>query len=492
MSFGGASGLERAHNGGSAVILTSQSVRSYVVGTPSPRRPDSTRTSRDWRAWLSHEVSSIELTSQEDLRIHEQYATPSKLQRHDSIRTSHTDHDDTTVVLRGSCDIETPRPDVELSVVTDARHVVEPPEAHGPPEQSMKRPETIIRISEKSTPQTIALEEGPLGHTLDSQDTKHGQLLRASPRQNSAPLLSRQRAPPIPRSSAPIAQQPAPETPKSPPMNERFPFLETGRQSSSNSLSSRHSRSPTDSIASTTSLTSPKSTPRPKAPSNVSAPATSETSQRVPTTALKRSDAQLKRKENITPPSIRSKTKLNVSSLSLSTRPQSQQPLSSSTLNRNTRQSPTKAPETDHARQQSSPAATPLRPRIRATIRPISPEKLARRPRSAFDLRGANGLGRPDINTASPRPGSELRRPALHVKTSSSSLAATKEPSPKTVDRVIDSVLHERSGSITPGQRMADRFLKERKSTPALEGSAGKVSLRGGLVLVREDTPAFL
>lgn len=46
----------------------------------------------------------------------------------------------------------------------------------------------------------------------------------------------------------------------------------------------------------------------------------------------------------------------------------------------------------------------------------------------------------------------------------------------------------QRDGSVTPGQRMADRFLKERKSATVLERgvrkSAGKV--------VREDTPAFL
>jgi|TARA_R110002003_G_scaffold124_20_gene11350 hypothetical protein len=75
------------------------------------------------------------------------------------------------------------------------------------------------------------------------------------------------------------------------------------------------------------------------------------------------------------------------------------------------------------------------------------------------------------------------------LKTSTSSLALSKEPSPGTEERVIDSILEdgERSGSVTPGQRMADRFLRERKSTGVLEGRH-----RGGLKLVREDTPAFL
>jgi hypothetical protein len=483
MSFGGASELERAHNGGSAVILTSQSVRSYVVGTPSPHRPGETRNSRDWRAWLSHEVSSIELSSQEDLRMDEQYATPSRIQRHDSIRTSHTGHDDTTVVLRGSCDIETPRPDAEVLVTTDRANTQEQPE------QPIKRQAPAMHASEKPASHTDALEKGSPSHSLVSRDTRDGHLHKVAPQLGSTPLLRRHRTPSTPQSNA-SASQSMLETPKSPQMNERFPFLDTGRRSSNNSLVSKHPRSPTDSIASLKSLQSPKSTPGPKIQSSISAPATNETSQGIPITALKRSDAQLKRKENITPPSLRSKVKPNASPLSLSLRPKSQQPLSSSVVNSNTPppgQSPTKAPEPEHASKQSSPAPTPIRPRIRATVRPLSPEKLARRPRSAFDLRGANRLNPAVLNT---RPGSELRYPALHVKTSSSSMAASKEPSPEAVDRVIDTVLHERSGSITPGQRMAERFLKERKSTPTLEGSAGR--LRGGLKLVREDTPAFL
>jgi hypothetical protein len=69
----------------------------------------------------------------------------------------------------------------------------------------------------------------------------------------------------------------------------------------------------------------------------------------------------------------------------------------------------------------------------------------------------------------------------------------SKEPDPDSISvgRVIDTVLGgERNGSVTPGQRMADRFLMQRKSTSALDGSAKR--FRGGLVLVREDTPAFL
>ena len=46
------------------------------------------------------------------------------------------------------------------------------------------------------------------------------------------------------------------------------------------------------------------------------------------------------------------------------------------------------------------------------------------------------------------------------------------------------------TGSTGDGHRMAEDFLRQRNSTTALGGSAGK--RRGGMVLVREDTPAFL
>jgi hypothetical protein len=212
----------------------------------------------------------------------------------------------------------------------------------------------------------------------------------------------------------------------------------------------------------------------------------------VQNTNLRRSDAQNNRKENVTPPSIQRSSKYDVSPLGLSPRPRSQQPLSSSALTRNTSNvSPyvAKVPVSESVEHKSSPVATPSRPRIRATLRSISPEKPARRPRSAIDLRGTNGVGRPNLSVIN-APSSDLRRPALHLKTSTSSFAMSKEPSPDAMDRPIDSILNaEHGGSITPGQRMADRFLRERKSTPAPDSGERR---RGGLRLVREDTPAFL
>ncbi|KAF2822842.1 MFS general substrate transporter [Ophiobolus disseminans] len=346
MSFNGPNDLERPHNGGSAVILTSGSVRSFVVGTPSLRHPsphhhpDSPRFSRDWKAWLSHEVSSMEFMSQEDLKIHEQY---------------------------------------------------------------------------------------------------------------------------------------------------RFPYIVNTRRSSNNSSrSSRQSKSPSDSIAS--SLKSSKVTPGPRIYSDLSVPRTHQTSNRLPKQTLKRSDVQHKTKENVTPPltgTSKSSRIPNISPQGSTPRQKSGQLLASVALNRSTAsisQYATNIPEIKHSKHSSSPAATPARIRVRASIRSISPEKLARRPQSAYDLRGAR--------TSLPRPTSELRRPALQLKTSTSSLALNKEPSPGAEDRVIDSILEdgERSGNTTPGQRMADHFLRERKSTGVLESARH----RGGMRLVREDTPAFL
>ncbi|KAH7091603.1 hypothetical protein FB567DRAFT_490630 [Paraphoma chrysanthemicola] len=348
VSFNGTNGLERHHNGGSAVILTSQSVRSYIVGTPSPKRPDSIRSSRDWKAWLSHEVSSMEFTSKEDLKLDESY------------------------------------------------------------------------------------------------------------------------------------------TPRSSRMNDRFPYINTGRRSSNNSArSSRLSRSSPDSLTSS-SLKSAKGTPSPRIYSDLSVPSIGRSSRSVTQEASKWNTVLSQSKENITPPLTSGiKTRRpNISPLGLSPRLNSLQPLSSAALNRsstNMNQYTSNVSRKERSKHKMSPTADPLRPRVRVTLRPVSPDKPARRPKSAFDLRGTN--------YSLPRPASDIRRPALQLKPSTSSLALTKEPSPGTEDRVIDSVIEdgERSGSVTPGQRMADRFLRERKSTGVLEGKH-----RGGLRLVREDTPAFL
>jgi hypothetical protein len=176
-------------------------------------------------------------------------------------------------------------------------------------------------------------------------------------------------------------------------------------------------------------------------------------------------------------------------------------------------------------------------PRIRMRVRPLSPAKLTTRPKSALDLRSSNVpslspvkpsmpgsdspkkresyhayspsiqrkpvtgsalegdtfrmlLESPWMTSGSPSPsppprhgGMEpgpadwMKRPALHLKQSSSTLALNKEPSPGADDRHIDALLG-RSGSVTPGQRMAERFIRERE---APSGAGSPASLRSGL-----------
>ncbi|KAK1918200.1 hypothetical protein P3342_000920 [Pyrenophora teres f. teres] len=490
MSFSGPNDLDRSHDGGSAVILTSHSVRSYVVGTPSPRQRGLDCASRDWRAWLSHEISGMELTSQENLQIDDQYTTPSK-RGQDSTGTSFTEQEDTTIVLQASHSTNTPRADIEPIASIKVPHVND-----GQPDLNKKPHNGTLgaaQVLKGHKPRIDSLKEDTVSHNPTVREYGSIEPRRKS-QIGSARLSNAESSPSMSRCRVSTSRLGF-ETPKSSAMNERFPFLDTGRRSSGNSLCSRHSKSATDS-ASLKSLKSFKSTPGPRLNADISAPSTDDTSRRAPTTALKRSEAQLKRKENITPPISRDQRQPTASPLGVTPRTNSQQLLCSSPLNRNstnTDQHIAKTPEMNVTKLQQDPTATPLRPRVRVKMRPMSPEKLARRPKSAFDLRGTNGLGGLNLNGISAVPqhaGPGVRQPVLHVKTSSSSLAMTKEPIPDALDRVIDSVIDgDRSGSVTPGQRMADRFLKEREKTPVPEGSAGK---RGGLILVREDTPAFL
>jgi hypothetical protein len=474
---------ERAYDGGSAVILTSQSVRSYVIGTPSPNRPSLSRSSRDWKSWLSHEVSGIETTSQENLEIHEPYATPSGRHRGDLIqptRTTHTGSDDTTVIVRESFEALTPRAKIEKPAM--AGTPVAAQQAH----KVVRSEEPSCRVNEltpkveglRFTPNTF--EHIPQIPTSASTEIDREHEVPAQP--ILTPLIQRDHVISTPNKS-PSDLQPSLETPKSARMNDRFPFLNTGRRSSSNtSKLSRHSRSPTDSVGS--SLRSPTTTPRQKVYSDISVPAISSTSQQVPNTAVKKIEVQQKSKENITPPSMGGHKGLHVSPLGLVSRPKSLQPLSSVALNRSStsiaQYRATVADVSVLNHNLSSVAATsPVsRPRLRAIVRPLSPEKLSRRPRSAFDLR----------NTPSPRPAAELRRPMLHLKTSSCSMS--RNESDNGLETCSDSVVStdEREGSVTPGQRMAERFLKERASATVLERGARKSAGK----LIREDTPAFL
>ncbi|KAJ8112693.1 hypothetical protein OPT61_g5001 [Boeremia exigua] len=447
---------ELFQQGGSAVILTSQSVRSYVIGTPSPNRPSSTRSSRDWKAWLSHEVSGIETISQEDITIHAQYTTPSQHRRDltEAARISLAGSDDTAVIVRESFETSTPRAGSAASnVVTPAQQT-----------DHLTPPQNVL------TPWTDALKDTQLpSGTPETSNTSQTQISNEPKREQQpsvppvfTPCVARDSPTSIQNSSTTVSQ-PQLGTPNSARMNDRFPFLDTGRRSSSNNSSrSQKSKSPASSMRS--SLKSPKGTPGHQVVySDISAPGTSKVTG-IPTTVLNNLELSQKTKENITPPSLGDQKRPKISPLGLVSRPTSLQPLSSSTLHRNlTNIADLPATTTDKSllSRASVPAeTTTARPNLRVTIRPLSPEKLSRRPRSAFDLR----------NTPSPRPASEARRPTLQYKPSSRASAQNPVPDPDSaVPTSATHETHSRDGSVTPGQRMAERFLKERKSATVLE-----------------------
>ena len=485
MSFSNPPEQERINNGGSAVILTSRSVRSYVIGTPSPNRPSSTRSSRDWKAWLSHEVSGIETTNQEELTIHEQYTTPSGPHRNDvaqTVRTSHTGSEDTTVIVRESYEAPTPRPQSgkpETVSEHDTFSQIDETTSPEEPSSGTRHPPAITPLDETSDLDTS--KNASVSDITYAAKVEH-ELESTSPTV-STPRVHNNRTISTPKSSS-SASQPPLSTPKSARMNDRFPFLNTGRRSGSDFSSRSHqSKSPTSSVGS--SRNSPRTTPGPKAVySDVSAPATSSTTHQIPNTAVRKTEASQRSKENITPPPLSDQNRSQTSPIGLVTFSESIQPLSSTVLNPNSTgitQYTANTTDGDQSKHKSSPANTPMaRPCLRATIRPLSPEKLARRPRSAFDLR----------NTPSPRPASEFRRPVLHLKTSSRSMTRNLEPNlgKDSESRGIMNGSDDRDGSVTPGQRMAERFLKERKSATVLERGVRKSASK----FVREDTPAFL
>lgn len=463
MSFGCPCESDRTYQGGSAVILTSQSVCSYVIGTPSPKRPDSTRSSRDWKAWLSHEVSGIEARSQEDITIHQKYATPSGKHKRvttQTIRTSQTDSDDATVIVRESLEALTPRAGPGNSTTLDTDVLVFQP-ANPDTESHFVRsvPELVFKIADGS--KTSLSDRPPLRYRLPSAP-------------NSTPVVFKERSSST-LSSSPTSTQLPLGTPTSARMNERFPFLVTGRRSSSNnSTRSQLSNSPTSSVGSSSKMPeTPSGSQIMYSTSFLPLPTTSGANVRG--TVVRTANSTWKSKENITPPKNAVRPKM--SPLGGAERPKSLQPLSLAALNRT---SISLAPQSNEVADASpskrapSPVATVVaRPSLRVTIRPLSPKKFSRRPRSAFDLR----------HTPPPWPASELRRPALQHE-------VAKDPS-RSDEKVPDADelgVNPREGSVTPGQRMAERFLKERKSAMVLERGVKKSASK----LIREDTPAFL
>jgi hypothetical protein len=506
MSFDGANDDDEA---GSAIIITSHAVKRHVIGTPSPRRrTESARSSRDWKAWLSHEVMELENLPQEDITIHECYGTPGGHRR----EFTQIGEEDTSTV-RKTIEIPTPQQETTQSEAATPRA-----------ESSLKKP--------------AAPAEGSFEPQNTSKSPKASPTSQVStPRPDPSPLQKKQRQSSIPSTHSPFTL-PKFDNRNSERMNDRFPFIETGRASSMNSvrLSYLSHHTPDSGSSSVNS----KKTPSPKVYSDFSAPDSNskraskqDSNMRSERTEVAHINKQTT-KENA-PPSMYQRTQgthLHSSTQSLPIRsPKSSLQLASGLENRVPSSlamyTTTATDPNDKVKRSPGKVVTP-RSRLRATVRPIGPGKLIMRPKSAFDLRASNipvarggsespkrsgatepgGIvrntvrGRADNEGLSrllegrgsvemhregaPRASAERR--VLHVRTSTSTLALNKEPSPGGEDRGLDAIVVAgetigrmgRSGSTTPGQRLAERFLRERSS------------VLGGSPTEKELTPAFL
>jgi hypothetical protein len=580
MSLTGTIDDHTRHGGGSAVIITSHAVRSHVIGTPSPKRgTESNRSSRDWKAWLSHEVSELDANPQSDYAFQGSY-TPTARQhsptpRHHREYTQIEEEDTQTIIVRQSIDTVTPWQGpgiedmpVEQSIESDVTDTISPP-------QDTLSTTPPVQVKSSVDPSPMRKVSPPL--TLNSV-----------PRRQRLSSLSSA----FSQGSSPSA--PTNSTPKSARMNERFPFIKSNRSSSSHIAQPRRSSHTPSHNSSGSSSLNAKATPSPKLYSDLSAPSTNRTSKYEPNTRSKRreeviTDDKVKndenRKENVTPTTQIRRLEQSRSGTALSlpiaiARPKSMLPLSSVTLNRSpsTLSRYTTTTEDGNFTEKTTPPVNPernvQRQRLTVKTRPISPSKLTTKSKSAFDLRGMDlspmaahqvnistqmktkaapvhqvveTIGKKQQQTksssriststagldtdtlrmllespwavsgapSSPRTSLELAevpRPRLRVKHSSSTLALNKEPSPGLEDRIIDSILvcEEKatsmrsgiegcaSGRGTPGQRMAERFLRERSApkgsgagSPVDVSKEGSASAAGGK-LKREDTPAFL
>ncbi|KAL5417322.1 hypothetical protein PMIN03_001719 [Paraphaeosphaeria minitans] len=586
MSFDCTQDQQSNEDSGSAVIIASHAVKSYVIGTVSPRqKTESARSSKDWKAWLSREVSELGSSFEGDITINQGY-TPtirnnSSASRHRRELTQIED-DRTTIMARVSIDTRVPSPPPPTT--TEVKDEVAEVDQHLP------------AISQKDT-QSMA----EVVAKTEAMSTSH-----ARPEQRAVsplawtPVIRKDR-----HSSAHShysgKSRPSSGTPKSSTMNDRFPFIETGRRTSIKSaLFSRSSRSATDSSSSTRS----KGTPMSKVYSDVSAPVTVNWApQPTPkTNPMDGKEADIN-KENIKekviaintgikgPSPEHSDTAILSPLISKENRPKSMLTMPAVTNNKiaplltnyasTNENSRSSASANNKPAQPSTLSSSPQRQRMRMDLLPISPNKLTTRPKSAFELRRkGNPLLTPSImqppclstdeslkkssagrsstmtpdHTRMPRPEYSsgidqdtlrmlLESPwaisgppvsprssmeptdrsrvkhKLHVEHSSSNLALHREPSPGFEERTIDALIDERplsgrsnfssacgddrgsvTGRITPGQRMAERYLRERSAprgsgtgTPCNEmEQPGLRTGATGHVLKREDTPAFL
>jgi hypothetical protein len=453
--------------GGSAIILNSHSVRSYVIGTPSPDRSQSTRTSRDWKAWLSNEISGIETPTKEELKISERFVTPSRNEQQLSHKVAQAVH--------------------EPFMEPDKTCQIHETTSQGQSSESGGDSPSNGTANDNVGSTLVILEECTDRNAqsmLDAQSTPH---------HVSRPLKINESSVSTPSSSLSAVQLPA-DTPLSARMNDRFPFISTGRRSSSyTSKLSGRSKSPYDSTSS--SLKTPKTMHKPKVYTSLPFSVTDITSQQVSSTPGNSGDNHLKRKENLIPTT----TSASESSITLSSRvsrPKSLQPLSPVVPNYSPKRITPKLDAVVKSRSEkpmpSNEDPVVSQTRIQATLRPISPEKLARRPKSAFDLRGtptlSSSMSRISVVPTTFVPDS--RRNTMYPLKSPSHQPGTPgtDSSVRNTQSALAISEEGRNGSATPGQRMADSFLRARKSGADLV----RREKTSGSCLIREDTPAFL
>lgn len=573
MSFDGSNDDHQLQDdAGSAVIIASHAIKSYVIGTPSSRhKTDSTRSSKDWRAWLSREVSELSSPLVGDMTIHDGY-TPTI--RHELPTRHHREltqiEDDGTTML--------------LNETTDTNDTVQ--SDYLSPSQ----------FPDSGLQQPSLLQENLLCNTQTTQGKKMDPIQDDSKKERKVSTLVRSRAIHQDRHSSTRSHHSAPSrssahTPRSSTMNDRFPFIDTGRRTSIVSARFNHSsRSGTDSSSSTRS----KGTPRSKVYSDLSIPVTVDLApQSTPQTTLRD-------KENMKETRFSSTTRTKAPILA---DPSAAYPSLTKTKNCDAMLSNSSVQLDDHVSllkqkpdftvDTSIPSAasvkgahsfvfssSPSRQRMRVNMSPVSPTKLITRPKSALELRRkgllpptissisdytdaakddleskasksfasrtpdpprvsaferSSGVGQDTLRMlleapwaitgppSSPRSsmdgtGRSRIRSKLHTEKSSSTLALHREPSPGLEEQTIDAIIDGRplsrrsnlvgaygdersgvAGRITPGQRMAERYLRDRIAADSGESTLGTETEHGvsragptGTKLEREDTPAFL
>jgi hypothetical protein len=548
MSFDGKAEDDR-NGSGSSVIITGHTVKSYVVGSPSQQRDiSSTRSSRDWKAWLSHEISELDNSLPDDVSIQDHCKTPTGLLatgRELSTPTRH--HREFTQIAEDEITMighELESPPVPMPV-RQSRELEAPRHQSIPIERTSSR-----KPSSNSLAPPQSLEDS---QTQTSRDSSSGLQARSTPKQRRISSIQSQNS---------SIMRPKMGSPSSSMMNDRFPYIDTGRRSSTASSAriSRHAPSFTGSGSSSLG-----STPSAKVYSDFSAPGTSKLNKRGSHLRLKGSGSvgieadKENLKENLTPMltnNVKRPGVVESPPVQCLVRPKSLQSLPASCWNRaSSSLAQYTTSHLDIKDKQSPLASRTTTPRkIRSRVSHISPGKLTTRPKSAFDLRNtksttpdlpltpANFSGNGSLggrkmyhqraSTIQRKPitgpaleGQTLRmlldsswvesgpvspictseerhRPSLHIKSSSSTLALNREPSPGTETRVIDTVLGyfegtedergltESSGrSVTPGQRMAERFLRERM---AGSGRGSPVSDKRENVRSVTGSPAFV